>query len=81
MTSGRARRGYRSDGVLAEVVVFAVVGPTLLRWLGPAGAAALAASAGVVRWSVTAVTAWLPAMALVEPLHGLTFALLHLACM
>ena len=70
-----------SEGVLAEVVVFVVVGPTLLRWLGPAGAAALAASAGVVRWSVTAVTAWLPAMVLVEPLHGLTFALLHLACM
>jgi PPP family 3-phenylpropionic acid transporter len=70
-----------SEGVLAEVVVFVVVGPTLLRRLGPAGAAALAASAGVVRWSVTAVTAWLPAMALVEPLHGPTFALLHLACM
>src|SRR5271163_529852 len=70
-----------SEGVLAEVVVFVVVGPTLIRWLGPAGAAALAASAGIVRWSVTAVTAWLPAMALVEPLHGLTFALLHLACM
>ena len=70
-----------SEGVLAEVVVFVVVGPTLLRWLGPAGTAALAASAGMVRWSVTAVTAWLPAMALVEPLHGLTFALLHLACM
>ncbi len=70
-----------SEGVLAEVVVFVVVGPTLLRRLGPAGAAALAASAGIVRWSVTAVTAWLPAMALVEPLHGLTFALLHLACM
>ncbi len=28
-----------------------------------------------------AQTAWFPAMALVEPLHGLTFALLHLACM
>jgi MFS transporter, PPP family, 3-phenylpropionic acid transporter len=70
-----------SEGVLAEVVVFVVVGPTLLRWLGPAGAAALAACAGIVRWSVTAVTAWLPAMVLVEPLHGLTFALLHLACM
>jgi MFS transporter, PPP family, 3-phenylpropionic acid transporter len=70
-----------SEGVLAEVVVFVVLGPMLLRRLGPAGAAALAASAGVVRWSVTAVTAWLPAMALVEPLHGLTFALLHLACM
>ena len=70
-----------SEGVLAEVVVFVVAGPMLLRRLGPAGAAALAASAGMVRWSVTAVTAWLPAMALVEPLHGLTFALLHLACM
>ena len=70
-----------SEGVLAEVVVFVVAGPMLLRRLGPAGAAALAASAGVVRWSVTAVTAWLPAMALVDPLHGLTFALLHLACM
>jgi PPP family 3-phenylpropionic acid transporter len=70
-----------SEGVLAEVVVFVVAGPMLLSRLGPAGAAPLAASAGVVRWSVTAVTAWLPAMALVEPLHGLTFALLHLACM
>jgi MFS transporter, PPP family, 3-phenylpropionic acid transporter len=70
-----------SEGVMAEVVVFVVVGPTLLRWLGPAGSAALAASAGIVRWSVTAVTACLPAMVLVEPLHGLTFALLHLACM
>jgi MFS transporter, PPP family, 3-phenylpropionic acid transporter len=64
-----------SEGVLAEVVVFVVAGPMLLRWLGPAGAAALAASAGIVRWSITAVTAWLPAMVLVEPLHGLTFAL------
>ena len=70
-----------SEAVVAEVVIFVVAGPMLLRWLGPAGAAALAASAGIVRWSVTAVTAWLPAMMLVEPLHGLTFALLHLACM
>jgi PPP family 3-phenylpropionic acid transporter len=30
-----------SEGVLAEVIVFVVVGPTLLRWLRPAGAAAL----------------------------------------
>ena len=71
----------RSEGVMAEVVVFVVAGPMLLRWLGPASAAALAASAGVVGWSLTAVTAWLPALVLVEPLHGLTFALLHLACM
>jgi MFS transporter, PPP family, 3-phenylpropionic acid transporter len=51
----------------------------LRKRLWPAGAAALAASAGIVRWSVTAVAAWLPAMALVKPLHNLTFALLHLA--
>jgi len=41
----------------------------------------LAATAGIIRWATAAMTAWFPAMALVEPLHGLTFALLHLACM
>ena len=41
----------------------------------------LSAAAGVVRWGVAAQTAALPVMALVEPLHGLTFALLHLVCM
>lgn len=70
-----------SEAVLAEVAVFLLLGPPLLRWLGPGGAARLAAVAGVVRWSTSAVTASLPAMALVQPLHGLTFALLHLACM
>ena len=70
-----------SEAVLAEVLVFVFVGPPLLRRIGPRGAALLAAGAGVVRWGITAVTAAVPAMALVEPLHGLTFALLHLACM
>src|SRR6202043_2312694 len=32
-------------------------------------------------WAVMAETAWLPAVAAIEPLHGLTFALLHLTCM
>jgi PPP family 3-phenylpropionic acid transporter len=41
----------------------------------------LAASAGVLRWSVSAMTVALPAVALIQPLHGITFALLHLACM
>ena len=68
-----------SEAVAAEVLVFVVVGPPLLRRVGPRGAALLAAGAGMVRWGVTAVTAAVPAMALVEPLHGLTFALLHLA--
>lgn len=69
-----------SEAVLAEVFVFVVAGDAMLRRLGTRGAALLAAAAGTVRWCVTASTAWLPAMALVEPLHGLTFALLHLAC-
>ena len=70
-----------SESVAAEVVVFFIIGRPLLDRLGPAGAAALAAAAGMVRWSVEAQTAWLPAMAAIQPLHGLTFALLHLANM
>ena len=70
-----------SLAVAAEVAVFAGFGPRLLERLGCRRAMMLAACAGVVRWGVAARTAWFPAMALVEPLHGLTFALLHLACM
>ena len=70
-----------SLSVAAEVVVFVVVGRPLLDRIGPAGAAVLSAGAGVVRWAVMAETACLPALALIEPLHGLTFALLHLTCM
>ena len=59
-------------------MVFLFVGRPLLDRLGTAGAAMLAAAAGIVRWAVMAETAWLPALAAIEPLHGLTFALLHL---
>ena len=70
-----------SLSVAAEVVVFLFLGRRLLDWLGPARAVTLAAAAGVVRWTAAASTAAFPVMAAVEPLHGLTFALLHLACM
>jgi PPP family 3-phenylpropionic acid transporter len=70
-----------SESVAAEVVVFVLIGPWLLDRLGPSHAMALAAAAGAVRWSVMAATADAAAMALIEPLHGLSFALLHLACM
>jgi PPP family 3-phenylpropionic acid transporter len=70
-----------SLSVAAEVIVFFFVGRPLLDRLGPAGAAMLAAAAGSVRWAIMAETAWLPAMAAIEPLHGLTFALLHLTCL
>jgi len=70
-----------SEQVIAEVVVFLLVGPALLDRLGPANAAMLAAGAGVVRWSVLGATTQIVPLALVEPLHGLTFALFHLAGM
>jgi len=70
-----------SEAVAAEVVVFLAIGRPLLDRLGPNGAAMLAAAAGMLRWTVSAETAALPALAAIQPLHGLTFALLHLACM
>jgi MFS transporter, PPP family, 3-phenylpropionic acid transporter len=70
-----------SEAVAAEVIVFFLVGPALVDRLGPAGAMAAAAAAGTLRWIVMALTADVVALALVQPLHGLTFALLHLACM
>ena len=57
------------------------IGRTLLRHIGPGGACALAAVAGIIRWSVLACTTSPILLGLVQPLHGLTFALLHLACM
>lgn len=70
-----------SEAVAAEVLVFFLVGPGLITRLTPAGALVLAALAGMLRWAVMAQTADIVALALVQPLHGVTFALLHLACM
>jgi MFS transporter, PPP family, 3-phenylpropionic acid transporter len=70
-----------SEAVAAEVLVFFLVGPALVNRLGTAGALSLAAAAGVLRWSVMALSVDVMALALVQPLHGVTFALLHLACM
>lgn len=70
-----------SESVAAEVVVFFLIGPPLLTRLQPAGVLTLAAAAGVVRWVVMASSTSVIALALVQPLHGLTFAALHLACM
>jgi MFS transporter, PPP family, 3-phenylpropionic acid transporter len=70
-----------SESVAAEVLVFFVIGPALVTRLTPAGAAAIAALAGMLRWAVMAQTTDIIALALAQPLHGITFALLHLACM
>jgi MFS transporter, PPP family, 3-phenylpropionic acid transporter len=70
-----------SEAVAAEVVVFFLIGPALLNRLGARGAAVLAAAAGIVRWSVAGVTTSILALSIIQPLHGFTFALLHLASM
>ena len=70
-----------SESVAAEVVVFLFIGRWLLDTLSPAGASILAATGGVLRWAILATTTSVAASAWVEPLHGLTFALQHLACM
>src|SRR6516164_4970337 len=69
-----------SESVAAEVLVFLLLGPWLLQVLGRTGALFLAAGAAVVRWGVLAQTADTIALAVIEPLHGLTFALFHLGC-
>jgi hypothetical protein len=70
-----------SEAVAAEVLVFFFLGPNLLRAVSPVGALAVAAFCGVLRWGVLAQTVDLVALGLVQPLHGFTFALFHLAAM
>ncbi len=70
-----------AEAVAAEVLVFLWFGPRLVTRIGPDRALMLAALAGALRWAVQAQTAWLPALAAIQALHGLTFALLHLACL
>ena len=70
-----------SEAVAAEVLVFLALGPWLLERLGPGRALALAAAAGGLRWGMQAQTVSPPALAAIQLLHGLTFALLHLACL
>jgi MFS transporter, PPP family, 3-phenylpropionic acid transporter len=70
-----------SEAVVAEVIVFVLVGPRLVDRFGPGGAAAIASVAATLRWIVMASSTHPGALAIVQPLHGMTFALLHLACM
>jgi PPP family 3-phenylpropionic acid transporter len=67
--------------VAAEVFVFFVAGPALIDRFGVRGAATFAAAAGIIRWLIAGATTSILLLSLIQPLHGLTFALLHLACM
>ncbi|MCJ2130020.1 MFS transporter [Methylobacterium sp. E-045] len=70
-----------SEAVAAEILVFLVAGPWILARLNPGRAIGLAALAGALRWGIGAETVALPALIVSQCLHGLTFALLHLACL
>ncbi len=70
-----------SEAVLAEVGVFLFIGPMVLDRVGPVVALVVGASAGIVRWGVLALTSSVTVLAGTQLLHGLTFALVHLACM
>jgi hypothetical protein len=52
-----------SESVGAEVLVFVVIGPRLLDRIGPTRAMTVSAAAGVLRWTVMAISADVSAMA------------------
>ena len=70
-----------SEAVIAEVLVFTLVGPRLIDKVGIRISIGAAAGMGVVRWTVAGSTTEPMALATIQPLHGFTFALTHLACM
>jgi PPP family 3-phenylpropionic acid transporter len=67
-------------GVVAEVVLFAA-GRSVVERLGPIWLLALAGVAGIVRWTVVALSTDLLVLGLIQLLHGLTFGAAHLAAM
>ena len=69
-----------AEGIVAEILLFAK-GRLLAERLGPAGLTACAASASVLRWTVTAFAPPLPILAAVQILHAATFAMQHLSAM
>lgn len=69
-----------SEGVVAEILLF-YWGAPLLRRVGPRGLLALGGAAGAVRWTLTAFATGVPALAVLQLLHGLTFGAAHLGAM
>lgn len=67
-------------GIVAEVGFF-MWGRRLIEFLGPAGLTLCAATAGIVRWSVTAITGDLAILFGVQILHAVTFAFQHQSSM
>jgi len=69
-----------SEGVIAEIIFFAVSAPIFAR-CGPAAMLIIAGGAGIVRWTVLGLSTCLPALFAVQLLHGATFATAHFGAM
>ena len=69
-----------AEGVIAEVLLFAVSGAAVAR-LGPAGLLIAAGAAGVLRWVVLGTSTDLAALVAVQGLHAATFGAVHLGAM
>ena len=69
-----------AEGPPSEIALF-FWGRRLAERLGPAGLTALAASAAMLRWTVTGLTTALPALLAVQVLHGATYGMQHLSAM
>jgi PPP family 3-phenylpropionic acid transporter len=67
-----------AEGVIAEIILFALSGPVVAR-LGPATLLGIAAAAGMLRWVVLGLTADLGALVAVQGLHAATFGAAQLA--
>ena len=67
-----------AEGVVAEIILFAVSG-YLLKRLKPIHFLIIAASAGIIRWLILAETSAIPALIFVQSLHAFTFGATHLA--
>ena len=69
-----------SEGVLAEIVLFAM-SSRVMRRFGPAGLLLAAAIGGAIRWVILGVTADMTWIALSQILHAATFGCAHLGAM
>lgn len=69
-----------AEGVIAEIVLF-IYGTRVTARFGPVGLLVLAGAAGVLRWGVSAETASLPVLAIMQLLHAVTFGAAHLGAM
>ncbi len=69
-----------AEGVLCEVALFAA-GAWAVRRCGAGGLIVLAGIAGAVRWLGTGLIESLPALVVLQALHGLSFGAAHLGAM